>query len=121
VTVLAAVTVFQFAHFLDVYRTVGPRRVELFEQGVPGLLRQAFGHDNTVYVDYDDRYAQTHLLWYAVSHGIARSRVSILPDGGIPPMDAMVFGRYQECDYVCDELDRSYSYWIAKAVGPKPS
>ena len=100
----------QFAHFLHVYRTVGPRRVELFEAGVPVLLREAFDHDRTVYVDYDDRYAQTHLLWYAAAHGIPRSRVQILPDGGIPPVGSMVFGRYQTCDYVCVELDRSYSY-----------
>ena len=103
------------------YRTVGPRRVELFEAGVPVLLREAFDRDRTVYVDYDDRYAQTHLLWYAAAHGIPGSRVQILPDGGIPSAGSMVFGRYQTCDYVCVELDRSYSYWIAKAKGPKPA
>lgn len=119
---LAVAVGVQFAQFLSVYRDRGgPTRMQLFEAGVPGLLARAFADDRTVYIDYDDRYALTHALWYAVEHGIPRERVSRLPDGYIPAKGSMVFGRLQECDYVCNELGRSYEYWIALAAGPKPS
>jgi hypothetical protein len=74
----------------------------------------------TVYVDFDDRYAQTHALWYAASRGFEADRVSILLDGGVPPVGSVVFGRFQTCDFACREIDRSYDYWIARVTGPKP-
>jgi 4-amino-4-deoxy-L-arabinose transferase-like glycosyltransferase len=111
--------VVQFGQFLNAYTVNGPHRTELFEAGVPVLLQHAFAGGRTVYVDHDDRYAQTHALWYAVSHGLGRARVSILPDGGIPPNGSMVFGRLQPCDYVCPHVAESYDYWIATAAGPK--
>jgi hypothetical protein len=100
-----------------VYTSRGPARTELFEAGVPALLDRAFAEGAVVYVDFDDRYAQTHALWYAVSHGLGRARVSILPDGGVPPPGSIVFGRFQACDFVCAELERSHTYWIAQARG----
>jgi hypothetical protein len=115
---LAVGVVVQLAEFEHAYGTNGRDRTELFEAGVPPLLYRAFSEGQAVYVDFDDRYAQTHALWYAASHGIPRARVSILPDGGVPPAGSIVFGRFQACDYVCRELDRSHSYWIAQAVGP---
>ena len=111
----------QFWHFNEVFSTRGDDRTTLFEAGVPDLLRQAFADGRTVFIDYDDRYAQTHALWYAVSNGIRTERVSILADGGIPPAGSMVFGRFQACDYVCQELRRWHEYWIATAVGPRPA
>jgi 4-amino-4-deoxy-L-arabinose transferase-like glycosyltransferase len=119
--VLAVLVAAQFQTFLHWYTVRGPSRTQLFEAGVPPLLARAFAHGQTVYIDYDDRYAQTHALWYAVTHGLPRTRVSILPDGGIPPPGSMVFGRVAPCDYICPKLGRSYDYWIARAVGPKPS
>jgi hypothetical protein len=117
---LAVGVVVQFVQFERAYGSHGPGRTELFEAGVPRLLERAFAHNGSVYVDYDDRYVQTHALWYAVSHDEPRTRVSILPDGGIPPSGSIVFGRLQECDFVCTELERSHSYWIAQALGPRP-
>jgi 4-amino-4-deoxy-L-arabinose transferase-like glycosyltransferase len=117
--VLAVTALVQLGQFLHAYTVSGPNRTQLFEAGVPELLQSAFGHDATVYIDHDDRYAQTHALWYAVSHGIPRSRVSILPDGGIAPTGATVFGRVQPCDYVCNKTQTSYDYWLATAVGAK--
>jgi hypothetical protein len=113
---LAVLAAVQVGDFASAYRTGAAPRAELFEAGVPALLGRAFAA-GTVYIDYDDRSAQTHALWYAAEHGIPRSRVSILSDGGVPPRGSMVFGRLQPCDYACDELDRSYEYWIARAVG----
>jgi hypothetical protein len=121
VTALAVGVTVQFGHFAHVYTDGGPARTELFEAGVPRLLDGAFANGASVYVDFDDRYAQTHALWYEASHGLSRSRVAILPDGGVPPSGSTVFGRFQGCDYVCSELDRSHTYWIAQAVGPAPS
>jgi len=121
VAALVAGVVAQFAQFERSYENNGPTRTELFEAGVSPLLERAFAGNRSVYIDYDDRYAQTHALWYAVSHGMSSSRVSILPDGGIPPAGSIVFGRYQACDYICTELDRSHSYWIAKAAGTTPA
>ena len=121
VAALAAGVALQFGHFAHVYGSRGPARTELSEAGVPALLARACAGGATVYVDFDDRYAQTHALWHAVSHGLARSRVIVLPDGGVPPPGSIVFGRFQACDYVCREVDRSHSYWVAEALGPAPT
>jgi hypothetical protein len=120
VAVALAVAI-QFGQFNDVFSSRGGERTTLFEAGVPDLLRHAFADGRTVFIDYDDRYAQTHALWYAVSHGLPEERVSILPDGGIPPVGSRVFGRFQACDYVCQELRRWHEYWIATAIGPRPT
>jgi 4-amino-4-deoxy-L-arabinose transferase-like glycosyltransferase len=121
--VIAAVAVavgVQFSQFLHSYRTRGPARLVLFEAGVGPLLEQPFASGETIYIDFDDRGAQAEALWHAAEDGIPRERILILPDGGIPPKDAVVFGRFQECDYVCEKTARWEGYWLARAVGPRP-
>ena len=119
--VLVAAVGFQFAQFLDAYRTNGPGRVVLFDAGVTALLAGPFASGSMIYIDYDDRDAQAEALWHAVADGLPRSRVSILPDGGIPPRGSIVFGRFQACDYVCVKTATWETYWVARAEGPKPS
>ena len=119
---LAVLTVAQWVQFVDVYSAHGGGdRVTLYEAGVPGLLARAFAGGRTVYIDRDDVYAQTHALWYAVSHSLSEGRVSILPDGGMPPKGSSVFGRLQTCDYLCSRYATADTYWIARAIGPLPS
>jgi hypothetical protein len=118
--VLVAAAGFQFVQFLDAYRSNGPGRLVLFDAGVTGLLAQPFASGKTIYIDYDDRDAQAEALWHAVADGLPRSRISILPDGGIPPRGATVFGRFQACDYVCVKSATWDAYWVARAEGPKP-
>lgn len=115
---LALVAAIQFGIFVDSYRTDGPLRTGRFEAGIPGLLGQAWANGGTVYVDYDDLEPQTLARWYALAEGIDQSRVVRLPDGGIPPVGSIAFGRTQECDYVCERIAESGDYWIARAVGP---
>jgi hypothetical protein len=117
---LALVLVVQIAQYRSNYLQKNGGRAVLFENDVPVLLQRAFAGGNTVYIDHDDIYAQTHALWYAVTHGIAQRRVSILPEGGIPPKGSMVFGRLQPCDYVCPHIADAETYWIARAAGPAP-
>lgn len=117
--VLGALVAVQFGHFVDVYRWRGQTRTVVFEAGVPQLLGQAFAGGRTVYVDFDDRHAQTFALWYAAEHGIARGRVSILPDGGMPPLGSRVFGAGQECDFACSRIAESAPYWVARTDGSK--
>ena len=117
--VLVLAVVVQFAQFLDSYRTRGPARVVLFEAGVKALLVRPFANDEPIYVDFDDRHAQTQLLWHSVERGVPRERIAILPDGGIPPLGATVFGRFQECDYVCEKFASWDGYWLARANGPR--
>ena len=112
---LALLVAVQFGQFVSNYDKNNGGRGLLFESGVPTLLARAFDGDKTVYIDHDDVYAQTHALWYAVTHDVARSRVSILPDGGAPPNGSMVFGRLQSCDYTCKHLVDYDTYWIARA------
>jgi hypothetical protein len=119
--VLAVSVGLQFVDFLDSYRTRGPARVELFEAGVPQLLAQPLADGETIHVDFDDRYAQTHARWRVAESGLPQSRVAILPDGGVPPAGSVVFGRFQECDYVCEEYARWEEYWLARAIGPEPA
>jgi Dolichyl-phosphate-mannose-protein mannosyltransferase len=119
ICVLAVAVGVQFAQFLHEYRTRGPARTVLFDAGVPALLDQAFANGSTIYIDYDDRGAQAQARWHAAESGLARDRVQILPDGGIPPKGSTVFGLFQECDYVCSKFARWENYWLAKAVGPR--
>jgi hypothetical protein len=117
---LALTVAFQFLQFLDAYRTRGPARVVLFEAGVKTLLEQAFVTGKPVYIDYDDRGAQAEARWHAAEAGLPSNRIKILPDGGIPPRGSTVFGRFQECDYVCRKFARWEQYWLARAIGPRP-
>jgi Dolichyl-phosphate-mannose-protein mannosyltransferase len=121
--VLAAVAVtigFQFVDFLDAYRLRGPARLALFDAGVDPLLQRAFRTGKTIYIDYDDRGAQTQAHWHAAEDGVPLARIEILPDGGIPPPGSTVFGLFQECDYVCNVFARWEKYWLATAAGPRP-
>jgi hypothetical protein len=111
---------FQFLEFLHAYRTRGPARVVLFEAGVKPLLAQAFASGRPIYIDYDDRGAQAQARWHAAEAGLARDRIRILPDGGIPPRGSTVFGLFQDCDYVCRKFAHWENYWLAKAIGPRP-
>ena len=116
---LAALAAAQFALFADNYVKEGPRRTGRFEAAVPGLLDQAWANGGTVYIDHDDREPQGIARWYALERGIDQSRVVRLPDGGIPPVGTIAFGREQECDYACDRIAESGDYWIARARGPR--
>jgi hypothetical protein len=114
---LAVLAAVQLALFVSTYRTDGPLRTGRFEAGIPGLLAHAWANGGTAYIDYDDREPQALARWYALTEGVDQSRVVRLPDGGIPPVGAIVFGRTQECDYVCERIAESGDYWIARAVG----
>jgi hypothetical protein len=116
---LALLVAAQFWQWTDNYQVNNGGRAVLFESGVPPLLQQAFAGGSPVYIDHDDIYAQTHALWYAVTHNLPKDRVSILPDGGVPPPGSMVFGRLQACDYACTHLGDSDTYWIARPDPPK--
>ena len=116
--VLALLAAFQFALFVDTYRTEGPRRTGRFEAGIPDLLTVAWASEGIAYVDYDDLEPLGLARWHALARGIDQSRVARLPDGGIPPVGAIAFGRTQECDYVCTRIAESGDYWIARVVGP---
>jgi len=118
--VLGIAVAVQFVQFLHEYRTRGPARTVLFDAGVSPLLDRGFANGGTIYIDDDDRGAQAQARWHAAESGLARDRVQILPDGGIPPKGSTVFGLFQECDYVCTKFSSWESYWLAKAVGPRP-
>lgn len=90
-------------------------RAVLFEAHVPPLLERGFSGGRTVYVDHDDVYAQTVALWYAVTHRLPASRVSVLSDGGRPAKGSIAFGRLIPCDYSCTHLADADTYWIARA------
>jgi 4-amino-4-deoxy-L-arabinose transferase-like glycosyltransferase len=118
--VLALAAGVQFLQFLHAYRTRGPARLVLFDAGVDPLLERAFAADKTIYIDYDDRGAQTQAHWHAAEGGVPIDRIQVLPDGGIPPRGSLVFGLFQECDYVCRKFAQWEDYWLATAVGPRP-
>ena len=116
--VLVVLAGVQFALFVNAFRTDGPLRTGRFEAGVPALLATAWADDGTAYVDYDDHEPLTLARWYALVEGVDRSRVVRLPDGGIPPVGSIAFGRTQECDYSCERLAESGEYWTARVLGP---
>jgi 4-amino-4-deoxy-L-arabinose transferase-like glycosyltransferase len=119
-SLIAVTVVFQFGQFLHEYRTRGPQRLVLFDAGVDPLLRQAFRTGKTIYTDFDDRGAQTQAHWHAAEDGVPTRRIQILPDGGVPPKGSLVFGLFQQCDYVCKKVATWQDYYLATAVGPRP-
>ena len=115
--VLAVTIGVQFVQFLDSYRTRGPARVVLFEAGVKPLLEAPLASGKTIYLDYDDRGAQAMARWRAAVAGVPQSRIVILPDGGIPPPGSLVFLRFQDCDFKCENVATWEDYRLARAVG----
>jgi len=102
----------QFWHWRDNYYFNNNGRTVLFEGHLPPLLHRAFAGGRTVYVSGDDVYAQTHALWYAVTHEISPSRVST----SRPPRGAIEFGRFSSCTGRCTQLGEADTYWIARAT-----
>jgi hypothetical protein len=117
VAVLAVSVAVQYADFLDSYRTRGPARLVLFEAGVEPLLREPLDSGDPIYVDFDDRGAQAMARWRAAVAGVPQVRIVILPDGGVPPPGSLVFLRFQECDFECDEVASWEDYRVMRTVG----
>ena len=117
VSVLALAVGVQFAQFLDSYRTRGPGRVVLFEAGVEPLLRAPLASGEPIYVDFDDRGAQAMARWRAAAAGVPQDCIVILPDGGVPPPRSLVFLRFQECDFTCEDVASWEDYRLERAVG----
>ncbi len=115
---LAVSVAVQFAQFLDNYRTRGPARLVLFDAGVEPLLEGPLASGETIYVDYDDRGAQALARWRVAAEALPASRVVILPDGGVPPPGSLVFLRFQDCDYPCEDVASWEEYRLVRAVGP---
>jgi hypothetical protein len=115
--VLAVVVVAQFVQFLDSYRTRGPARIVLFDAGVKPLLEGPLASGEPIYVDFDDRGAQAQARWRAAVAGVPENRIVILPDGGIPPPGSLVFLRFQDCDFPCEEVTSWEDYRLMRATG----
>ena len=98
-------------------RESGPGRIELFEAGIPGLVDRALAMGTPIYVDFDDRGAQAQARWRAAVAGVSQSRIVILPDGGIPPPGSLVFLRFQDCDFPCEEVTSWEDYRLMRATG----
>jgi hypothetical protein len=111
---IAASVAVQTVQFVHWYRLRGPGRTQVFEAALAPLLQRAIA-SGPVYIDHDDHYAQAQAQWYVLEHGLPAASVSMLPDGGIPPEGATVFGRIQECDYTCVKVEEMDTYWVARA------
>jgi hypothetical protein len=108
---LAVLVGVQFWQWRDNYYVNNNGRTVLFEGHLPPLLHRAFADGRTVYVSPGDVYAQTHALWYAVSNGLSKSRVS----EAAPPKGAYEFGRFSTCRGACTRLGEADTYWLARA------
>lgn len=116
---LAALVAFQFAHFVDNFRARGWARTIAFHAGVPGLLRRGFTGGGMIYVNHDEPHALVYAKWYAVEHGIPLSRIRHIPRGTVATVGAVVFGRFQPCEFVCAKFAVADDYWLAHARAPK--
>ena len=67
-----------------------------------------------IYVDFDDRGAQAQARWRAAVAGVPQDRIVILPDGGIPPPGSLVFLRFQDCDFACEEVASWEEYRLVR-------
>ena len=89
----------------------------LFDAGVEPLLEESLRSGEPIYLDFDDRGAQAQARWRAAAADVPQDRIVILPDGGIPPAGSLVFLRFQECDYECEDVASWEEYRLARAVG----
>lgn len=115
----ALVTVLQVAWFAQNLSRHGHERTLLFDAAVAELLPDAFARPGPVYVDFDERYGQTHARWYAATHDIPADQVVILSDGGVPAPGSTIFGRLQECDFPCVRIAEGDGYWVAVVEAPE--
>jgi 4-amino-4-deoxy-L-arabinose transferase-like glycosyltransferase len=106
----------QFGLFVRVYVDKGPDRVGEFEGHVPAMLARAFAAERTVYVNFHDPRSLTQTSWYAVTHHIPLSRVSLLPINVAPPPKSIVVGRIPPCDYPCQQIASADTYWLARTT-----
>jgi hypothetical protein len=114
---LALSVAVHYVHFLDIYRSRGPARLVLFDAGVEPLLEGPLASGESIYLDFDDRGAQAQARWRAAAAGVPDERIVILPDGGIPPAGSLVFLRFQDCDFDCDQVASWEEYRLVRAVG----
>ena len=82
------------------------------------MLRKPLASGELIYVDFDDRGAQAQARWRVAEAGLPDDRVVILPDGGVPPRGSLLFLRFQDCDYTCEEVASWEEYRLARATGP---
>jgi hypothetical protein len=90
----------------------------LFDAGVAPLLAQPLSSGEPIYVDFDDRGAQAQARWRAAAAEVPEDRIVILADGGIPPPGSLVFLRFQDCDFACEDVASWEEYRLVRAVGP---
>jgi hypothetical protein len=115
---LVGLVAFQFVHFVDNFRARGWARTVAFRAGVPDLLREGFGAGRTIFVNQHEPHALVYARWYAVEHGIAASRVYLIPFKAIPPDGSIVFGRFHPCPFRCGKFAVAADFWLARAEGP---
>ena len=113
--VLALTIAVQYVQFLDIYRSRGPARLVLFDAGVVPLLAQPLSSGELIYLDFDDRGAQAQARWRAAVAEVPEDRIVILPDGGIPPPGSLVFLRFQDCDFECEEVASWEEYRLVRS------
>ena len=116
--ILALVMCVQFVQFLDVYRTRGPGAARALRR------RRRASPRGALRVRKDDlrrlRRSRRSSAGSLARRGarLAQSRIAILPDGGVPPPGSIVFLRFQDCDFVCEEVARWEEYRLTRAIGP---
>ena len=112
---LALTVVVQYVQFLDIYRSRGPARLVLFDAGVEPLLEESLAAGEPIYLDFDDRGAQAQARWRAAAADVPEERIVILPDGGIPPPGSLVFLRFQDCDFECEDVASWEEYRLVRS------
>lgn len=115
---LIVLAVVQFADFADNFHRHGPGRTVLFDADVPALLQQAFATGGKVYLNQHEPEALALARWYAVDHRIAPTRVVLNAFHAAPPHGSIVFGAYQNCDYVCTRFASADNFWLAHSPVP---
>lgn len=110
---LAVLVGVQFWQWRHNYYFNNDGRTVLYEGHVPALLQRGFADGRTLYVSHDDIYAQTHALWYTVTHGLPKRRVAILGLNVKPPAGALQFSRFSPCT-PCTPLGQADDYWLAR-------
>jgi hypothetical protein len=81
------------------------------------MLREGFSDEQIVHVNHNEPQALAYAKWYAVEHGIPRSRIRYLGSEDIPVPGAVVFGRFEPCAFVCNKLVELDEFWLGRSGG----
>ena len=114
--VLALTVAVQYVQFLDIYRTRGPAG-SCCSRRASNRCSRSRSPPASRSTSTTTTAARRRGALAGGGRGVPQERIVVLPDGGIPPPGSLVFLRFQDCDFECEDVASWEEYWLARAAG----